>query len=99
MPSAYESYGLVVLEALACGVPVVATATGCAPDVVTDGLNGTVVTGSPADLAAGLQRVLALPTDATRRAARATAEQHSWREVARRYVAVMTVLDDRPGAE
>ena len=43
MPSAYESYGLVVLEALACGVPVVATPTGCVPDVITEGVNGSVV--------------------------------------------------------
>ena len=47
MPSAYESYGLVVLEALACGVPVVATPTGCVPDVVTDGVNGAVVGADP----------------------------------------------------
>ncbi len=80
-------------------MPVVATATGCVPDVVTDGVNGAIVAGCPGDLAAGLQRVPRAPDRATRRAARATAEQHSWREVARRYVAVMTVLDDRPGAE
>jgi UDP-glucose:(heptosyl)LPS alpha-1,3-glucosyltransferase len=95
MPSAYESYGLVVLEALACGVPVVATPTGCVPDVVTDGVNGAVVGADPDDLAAGLVRVLALdPADAAA-AARESAERHSWATVARRYLDLLTGL--RPG--
>ncbi|WP_323100569.1 glycosyltransferase family 4 protein [Intrasporangium sp. YIM S08009] len=96
-PSAYESYGLVVLEALACGVPVVATPTGCVPDVVVDGVNGVVVDAAPGRLPAALtvaiERVLALPPDATRAAARATAEEHSWTLVARRYLDLLTSLD------
>lgn len=96
-PSAYESYGLVVLEALACGVPVVATPTGCVPDVVVDGVNGAVVDAAPdrlpPALAAAIERVLALPADATRAAARATAEEHSWTLVAERYLDLLTSLD------
>ncbi|WP_020144746.1 glycosyltransferase family 4 protein [Terracoccus sp. 273MFTsu3.1] len=92
MPSAYESYGLVVLEALACGVPVVATATGCVPDVVTDGVNGAVVSATPDDLARGLAQVLALDPATTAAAARESAEQHSWASVARRYLDLLTGL-------
>ncbi|MFC7594492.1 glycosyltransferase family 4 protein [Terrabacter sp. GCM10028922] len=92
MPSAYESYGLVVLEALACGVPVVATATGCVPDVVTDGVNGAVVDGTAEALAQGLGQVLAADPGPLREAARATAEQHAWAVVARRYLEVLTGL-------
>ena len=97
-PSAYESYGLVVLEALACGVPVVATPTGCVPDVVVDGVNGAVLDAPPdrlpAALAVAIERVLGLPPDATRAAARATAEEHSWTRIARRYLDLLTSLDD-----
>jgi UDP-glucose:(heptosyl)LPS alpha-1,3-glucosyltransferase len=90
MPSAYESYGLVVLEALACGVPVVATRTGCVPDVIREGFNGALVGSGPDDLAAGLRRALDLDPEQSRPAARTSPEAHSWVEVARRYLEVLT---------
>jgi UDP-glucose:(heptosyl)LPS alpha-1,3-glucosyltransferase len=37
LPSAYEANALVVLEALACGLPVVSTSVGFAPDIVVEG--------------------------------------------------------------
>ncbi|WP_277393928.1 glycosyltransferase, partial [Pseudomonas viridiflava] len=56
-PSIYEPLGIVNLEAMACGIPVVGTGTGGIPEVVADGFTGLIVpidqaqdgTGTPTD--------------------------------------------------
>ncbi len=59
VPSYYESFGLVVLESLACGTPVVATKVGGAESVIRHGETGYVVTDNdPCYLADKIARLL-----------------------------------------
>lgn len=60
LPSTYESFGLVTLEALACGTPVVATRVGGAAAVIEEGVNGTLLDRPDSTaLVEGIERVLA----------------------------------------
>jgi UDP-glucose:(heptosyl)LPS alpha-1,3-glucosyltransferase len=96
LPSAYESYGLVVLEALASGLPVIATPTGCVPDLITSGVNGFVVEPSAADIARAVVALAGVPRDQLARAARSTAEGATWSSVADRYLDALTQLGTAP---
>ena len=92
LPSAYEAYPLVVLEALACGVPVIATPTGSVPDLIQDGKQGFVVKAEANALRAALTRLSPLLGDALSRQCRRTAERHSWGAVADEYLNALQSL-------
>ena len=89
LPSSYESSGLVFLEALASGLPVVATRVGIAPDVVEDGRNGWLVERDPLELAQRLEELAAAEPGSFASAARRSAERFGWRAIAERYVALL----------
>ncbi|MEX1316047.1 MAG: glycosyltransferase family 1 protein [Synechococcaceae cyanobacterium] len=84
-PSSTETLGLVLLEAMAAGCPVVGANRGGIPDIVTDGVNGCLydpdgADGGAASLTAAVQRLLGDPAErqALRQAARAEAERWGW---------------------
>jgi len=56
LPSATESFGLAALEAMACAVPVIASAAGGIPEVVEDGKSGFLA--PPGDVATMAERAL-----------------------------------------
>jgi glycosyltransferase involved in cell wall biosynthesis len=60
LPSSWENFPHTVVEALAVGCPVIATAVGGVPEVVRDGVNGLLVSpGDPGALAAAIARFFA----------------------------------------
>ncbi len=102
-PSIYEPLGIVNLEAMACATAVVASAVGGIPEVVADGVTGTLVAydeNDPAGFEAGLaEAVNALVDDPARAAAMGAAgrqravDQFGWDTAARRTVEIYrTVL-------
>ncbi|GCD94245.1 D-inositol-3-phosphate glycosyltransferase [Embleya hyalina] len=62
VPSYNESFGLVAIEAQACGTPVVAAAVGGLPTAVRDGVSGTLVRGhNPVDYGLALRDLIRAP--------------------------------------
>ena len=87
VPSRSESFGLVALEAAACGVPVVAAAVGGLTSIVEDGVTGWLVDGHDPDaLADRLGAVLRSPGMAAEmgHAATAAASRYTWADAASR---------------
>ena len=61
-----EPFGLVMMEAMACGAPIIATRRGAVPEVIDDGLTGIVV-DDWRDMAAALDRAEAIDPEQQRR--------------------------------
>jgi len=55
MPSLTEAFGVAILEAMAAGIPVIASRTGGIPEIIQDGGNGALISpGCPKELAAAI---------------------------------------------
>jgi glycosyltransferase involved in cell wall biosynthesis len=91
-----ETYGMAVAEALARGLPVVATVTGALPELVGNDAGILVPVGDTVALAAALARVLDDPSLGARLAEGARRVRDrlpSWDDAANRMTAALTALD------
>lgn len=94
VPSYYEPFGIVPIEAMACGTPVVASRTGGMQYTVEDGVTGHLALPRCAiDLGAKLQTVLEKGKEAYTEAARHRVLQHfAWPTIARNTAAHLSML-------
>lgn len=91
LPSEYEAFGMVLLDAMAAGIPIVATAVGGVPEVLEQGKVGRLVPwGDPQALADAIQQTLNDPTGGAAYLAegRRRVRDFDWGEIARGYRAV-----------
>jgi phosphatidylinositol alpha-mannosyltransferase len=97
LPSWGESFGIVLVESLACGTPVVGSDLGAIPEVVDDDAVGRLFGGdSPDALANELAAALELAEDpGTATACRAHAERFSTRRMGEAYLALYRELLER----
>lgn len=87
MPSEYDTFGLVVLEAMAAGLPVIISERVGAKDLVEHGVNGFVLKRNPAPEAFSSSLAVLFDTDTRLRmaeAARSVASGHTWEKAAER---------------
>jgi glycosyltransferase involved in cell wall biosynthesis len=86
VPSRFEGFGLPAAEAMACGTPVVAAATGALPEVLRRGGGGILVPhDQPEALAKAIASLLEQPAARARlgsQGSRGIAEAYSWPSVA-----------------
>jgi D-inositol-3-phosphate glycosyltransferase len=95
VPSHYESFGMVALEAMACGTPVVASQVGGLAFLVQDGVTGfTVPFDEPQALADRLSTLILNPELRRKLGEQAAdfAQEYSWDKIAARIVKVYTEL-------
>ena len=95
VPSHYESFGLVALEAMACGTPVIASRVGGLQHTIEDGVTGFLVpAGEPEALAAKLQQILSDHALREQLAmnARRKAQAYTWHSVADRIISLYEEL-------
>jgi len=82
VPSHYESFGLVALESLASGTPVVATKVGAMESILREGETGYLVSnGSPRLLAKGVERFISDSNGLSPHEVRASVTGYAWSNV------------------
>lgn len=86
-----ESLGVVILEAMSCGKPVIASNVGALPEIVKDGYNGALVNpGNAVDLASKIIKILkGTGKNLLENNARRTAEQYSWSNIGKKHLEII----------
>jgi UDP-glucose:(heptosyl)LPS alpha-1,3-glucosyltransferase len=92
LPTPYDAFGMVITEAMACGLPVITTPLAGASELLEEGVHGLLVT-SPTDVDAIAAAMRTLATDEVLRqrmgdAAAALMREHTWDRVAARTLEV-----------
>ncbi|MGW0703553.1 glycosyltransferase [Streptomyces sp. NPDC002867] len=96
-PGPAETFGLSALEALACGTPVVASASSALPEVIGDA--GVAAADTARDFADAVLEVLARPESTRREAARGRAELFDWDSSVTAFLVAHDALPVRNGAK
>jgi glycosyltransferase involved in cell wall biosynthesis len=96
LPTYYEPFGLVILEAMSCGLPVIVTAEAGASELIEHGVSGLKII-DPSDIGEILGLLVPLCESSQKRqqmgaAARKVAEGRSWDHVASEYEAILRPL-------
>jgi starch synthase len=96
LPSYFEGFGLVLLEALACGLPIITTEATAGPDLLGESHAGILIqSGNAEQLASAITYMLdhrgELPVMS--RLARARAEEFSWDNYGDRWAAILNELN------
>jgi len=95
MPSDYESFGMVALEAMASGTPVIASQIGGLAFLIEDGKSGFLVpTREPAALAERIQLLLTRDMEHMRFAAVERANNYSWSAIADQLLSVFSEISE-----
>ncbi len=96
LPTAYETFSLVCMEAMACSLPVFATPAGGIDEYLKDGVNGFQIKMDGEDIAHKVAGAFADPALMRRlqQGARATAESYGWDRIGMQYIELLKQIDD-----
>jgi starch synthase len=97
LPSYFEGFGAVLLEAMATGLPIIATDSTAAPDLIANGVEGYVIpTGNVEALKTAMARFIDSPDKVAlmSRAARRCAERYSWDAYGDRWMNILRQVAD-----
>ena len=95
LPTAYETFSLVCMEAMACGVSVFATAAGGIEEYLKDGGNGFRIRMDAEDIAGRLAAAFADPAlmSRLREGALTTARSYGWERIGQQYIELLQQID------